>query len=119
MRQFADGGGLAGAVDADHQDHIGLDGRIDDQRLLDRLQDLEHGVVQRLEQRVDVAEFLARDAAAQVIENACRRLHAHIGGDQPGLELIQDLGIDLAPGSSSLMSVVSQAGPCSTWRAGA
>ena len=29
VRQFADGGGLAGAVDADHQDHVGLDVGID------------------------------------------------------------------------------------------
>jgi hypothetical protein len=27
MRELADGRGLAGAVDADHQDHVGLDAR--------------------------------------------------------------------------------------------
>ena len=35
-RQLADGGGLADAVDPDHQDHIGLLAGINDQRLIHR-----------------------------------------------------------------------------------
>ena len=62
------------------------------------LQDLRHGVLQGLEQRVDIVEFLARHAPAQLLENSRGGLDAHIGRDQPRLELIQDLGIDLAPG---------------------
>ncbi len=53
--------------------------------------------MQRLEQRIDVVEFLARHPPAQVIENAARGLGAHVGGDQPGFEVVEDLGIDLAP----------------------
>jgi hypothetical protein len=61
---------------------------------------------------VHVVEFLARDALAQILEDARGRLHAHVGGDEARLEVVQYLGIDLAAdGSSSLISVVSHAGP--------
>ena len=44
VRQFADGGGLAGAVDSDHQNDVGLDVRVDGERLFHGLQDIEHGL---------------------------------------------------------------------------
>ncbi len=98
VRQFADGGGLAGAVDSHHQNDIGLDVRVDGERLFHGLQDLEHGIVQGLEQRVHVVQFLARHALAQLLENSARGLGAHIGGDQAGLEFVEDVRIDLAAG---------------------
>ena len=75
VRQLADGRGLAGAVDADDQNDIGFDVGIDDERLFDGLQNLDHRLAQGFEQGVDVVEFLARDPAAQAVENARRRLH--------------------------------------------
>ena len=87
--------------------------------LLDGLQDLEHGVVQRLEQRIHVVEFLARDALAQIVEYsavASTPTSAVISRVSRSSRISASI---LRPGSSSVMSVVSHAGPCSTWRAGA
>ena len=67
-----------------------------DERLFDGLQNLDHRLAQGFEQGVDVVEFLARDPAPQVVENARRRLHPHIGGDETRLEVVQDFGVDLA-----------------------
>ena len=62
-------------------------------------------VAQRAEQGLDVAELLARDAAAQILQDACGRLHAHIGGDEARLEIVQDLGIDLASDGQQILDV--------------
>ena len=94
--ELADGRGLARAVDPHHQNDVGLDGGVDDERPLDRREDVHHGLAERREQGVDIVELLARDAPAQLIENAPGRLHADIGGDEARFELVEDLGIDLA-----------------------
>ncbi len=88
--QLADGGGLAGAVDADHQDDIGLDPRVDDERLLDRCENVEHRPVQRFEQGVHVVQLFAGDARAQLPQDAGRRLGAAIGGDVTGYDAARD-----------------------------
>ena len=71
---------------------------VDAQGCFHGLQDVEHRIVQGLEQRIHVIEFFARHAPAQLGENAAGGLGTHVGGDQPGLEVVEDLGIDLAPG---------------------
>ena len=98
VRELADRRGLAGAVDADDQDHERLVRRIDDERLRDGLQDLEHGRAQRGEQRVQVAEFLALHAAAQRAQDLLGGLDADVGGDQARLEFVEDVLVDLAAG---------------------
>ena len=72
------------------------------ERLFDGFQNLDHRLAQGFEQCVDVVEFLARDPALQVVENARRRLHAHIGGNETGFELVEDFGVDLAAGQQIL-----------------
>ena len=97
VRELADGGGLARAVDPHHQNDVGLDRR--DRSMSGRStgrQDVHHGLAQRGEQGIHIVELLARDPPAQLIENAPGRLHADIGGDEPRLEVVEDLGIDLA-----------------------
>jgi len=56
-------------------------------------------------QRLDVAEFLPRDAAAEILEDAGGRLHADIGGDEAGLQIVQYLGIDLAADGQQVLDV--------------
>jgi hypothetical protein len=85
--------------------------RIDHQRLFDRFQDGEHGIVQGLEQRIDVVEFLARHALAQSSRMrpvASTPTSAVIRRVSRSSRICASI---LRPGSSSLMSVVSQAGP--------
>ena len=98
VRELADGGGLAGAVDPHHQDDIGLDAGIDDERPLHRRENLHHGGVQGPEQGIHVVEFLARHAPPQLVEDAGGGGHADVGGDQAGLEVVENLGVDLAAG---------------------
>ncbi len=94
--------------------------RVDGERHFHGLQDVEHGLVQGLEQRIHVVQFLARHALAQLLENSARGLGAHVGGDQAGLQLIQDFRIDLASGQQFGEVGGEPGGPYdSTWRAGA
>ena len=79
-------------------------GRIDHERPLDRAQDRDHRLAQRREQRIDVAEFLARDAPVQIAEDARGGLDADVGADQARLEIVEDLGIDLAARQDLLQS---------------
>jgi hypothetical protein len=98
VRQLTDGRGLAGTVDSDHQNDVRPDVGIDGQRPFHGLQDLEHGVVQGLTQRIHVLELVARHAFAQLLENLAGCLRAHVGRDQARFELIEDFRVDLAAG---------------------
>ncbi len=62
MGQFADGGGLAGAVDADHEDDIGTRFPRYHERHADGFEDRPHVLMQGVHQRLGIAQFLARDA---------------------------------------------------------
>ena len=97
-RELADGRGLARAVHADDQDHERTLGRVDHERPADRRHDAEHGLAQRAEQRVEVAEFLARHLPAQAAQDLLRGLDADVGGDEPRLELVEHRVVDAAAG---------------------
>ena len=45
---------------------------------------------------------------AQILEDVVRGLHADIGRKQPGLQLLEDFGIDLAAPEQGRESIVSQ-----------
>ena len=97
-RELADGRGLAGAVDADDQQHEGLVRDRSSSGCCDGSRMAVIASVQRRDQRVDVVEFLARDLAAQFLEDVLRGLDADVGGQQARLELVEDFGIDLSTG---------------------
>ena len=105
LGQFANGSGLAGAVDADHQDHIRLARRVDRQRLAHRLKDRPHVLAQGAHQRLTVAELLARDALAQTADNTLGRLDPDIGHQQLGLQLLEQIIIDATPGLDQVAQV--------------
>jgi hypothetical protein len=107
-RQLADGGGLAGAIDADHQQHEWLVGA-DVQGLLRRQQDGGDRVGQRGDELVDVVQFLARHLFAQLFEDLRGGLDAHIGGQQARLQLVEHLGVDRAAGDQ-IREVVREPG---------
>jgi len=94
--ELADGGGLARAVHADHQDHVRAPRLVDLERSAHRADDVEQRLAQRVEQCVEVAEFLARHLAAQVVEDLLRGLDADVGTDQARLEFVEDGIVDLA-----------------------
>ena len=100
LRELADGGGLAGAVDADHQDHErllrGIDAKGD-----------RHGRERALDlRRQDLADRVRRDALlvaalAHGLRDPGRGLDAEIGLDQRVLELLQRVGVELALGEQA------------------
>ena len=69
---------------------------IDHQRLRAGAEDLDMRCAQGGDQGLDVGEFLARHAPAQLIENVLGGLDADIGREQPRLQLLEDCSIDLA-----------------------
>ena len=96
-RELADGRGLAGAVDADNQDHERLVRRIDRERLRDGLEHLldlggNHRIHFRGRNRLVVAAF------GQRIADAIRGIEAEIGAHQHVLDLGDRLGVELALG---------------------
>ena len=95
-REFADGGGFAGAIHAHHQQHEGFRGELE--RLLRRQQDGRDCIRQRRDQRVDVVEFSARHFSAQLFEDVLRGVDADVGGQQARFEFVEYFGVDLAAG---------------------
>jgi len=92
--EFADGGGFTAAVDA-HHEHDG--GRIGDVRrgAFAGLEDFEEVFADEVLQLGGVGELAAVDALADAFQNFAGGAHADIGGDEGGLQLIEEIGIDL------------------------
>ncbi|MGY3107184.1 hypothetical protein ACVWW7_003811 [Bradyrhizobium sp. LM6.9] len=95
MREFSDGGGLAGAVDADHEDDEGLLAGVDLERLRHRRQhllDLD---------RDDVLDFVRRDRLvvaprADGLRNPHRDRGAEVGAQQHVLDVVEHGAVELA-----------------------
>ena len=94
--QLADGGGLAAAVDADHQQHERAAGAEVDRRRVQR-QDLRAALAQVRPDRVGVRQLLARQRRAELLQQLLAGAHADVGGEQDLLDVVDD-----ADGSSSL-----------------
>ena len=95
--QFSDRGGLAGAVDADHQDDERLLCRVDDQRLCHRRQDFfhfgrDHGL------HIVGRNGLVVAAVADRGRNPRRHLGAEIGAQQHVLDILEHGPVELAFG---------------------
>ena len=88
LRQFADGGGFAGAVDADDEHDMRLERAVDDQRLRDWGEDGGDFVGQRQFDFV-FPHFLAEAAAAEVGDYLGGDGGAEIGGDQQVFQFFQ------------------------------
>ncbi|MNF86383.1 hypothetical protein D3C84_688160 [compost metagenome] len=94
LRQFADGGGLAGAIDANHQNHERLVLRHDLQRLLDRLEHLSQLGLEGFVQGIGIGQLLARNLLGQALDDHRGRLDPHVSGQQAGFEVFEQLVID-------------------------
>ena len=108
-RQLADGGGLARAIHADHQDHEWAMRGVDAQRRGDGLEDLHDTLAQSVTQRASVGELLASHARAQLRQDPLGGLDADVRSDEARLELFQDRGIDL-PSPQQVGEVVGEPG---------
>ena len=93
LRQFADGGGLARAVHAHHQDH---GRRLGDarRRALAGLQNFEQLLANQPLQFGGVAQLVAVHALADALENLVGRAHADVGRDERVLQLVEQVGVD-------------------------
>ncbi|MNS37603.1 hypothetical protein D3C72_698250 [compost metagenome] len=94
LRQLADGGGLAGTVDADDQNHERLVLRGDFQWLLDGF---EHGRqlgLQGFVQGIGVSQFLARNLLRQTLNDHRGGFDTDVGSQQTGLEVLEQFVIN-------------------------
>ena len=96
-RQFADGGGLAGPVDADHENDERLLRRVDHQRLCHRRQNLldfgrDHGLHIVRRNRLVVTADADRGGDAR------RHFGSQIGAQQHVLDIVEHRAIELALG---------------------
>ena len=95
--ELADGGGLAGAVDPDHQHHKRLLRRVDGERAGHGGQQALHllGEDRRHRRRIEAASIASR---ADRLGDARRRVDAEIGAQQRVLEILQGLSVEPALG---------------------
>ena len=92
--ELADGGGLARAVDADHQHHRRRL-RHARRRAFAGLQDLQQVLADQALQLGGVVELVAVHPLADAFQDFVGGAHADIGGDQRVLQLIEQIGVDL------------------------
>ncbi len=118
IRQFADGGGFAGAVDADDEEHL---------RLAIRRRGGATGAVARRgghsaqncdELRFDcglhgvaIAQRVAFELHADGVEHVARRAHAEIGGEERIFEAGERRGIDLLFASENILDARGELRP--------
>ncbi len=92
--QFADGGGLAGPVDADHQnDSRSAWGRVRKGPLVG-CQDLQQLLFEGAAEGLRVRQFFAPDPGGEVIDDAAGGIHPDIRGEQQGFQLLQQIFVD-------------------------
>ncbi|MNQ07566.1 hypothetical protein D3C85_203470 [compost metagenome] len=94
LRQFADGGGLAGTVDADDQNHERLVLRGDFQRLLDRLEHRCQLGLQGFVQGIGIGQLLARNLLRQALNDHRGGFDTNVGGQQTGFEIFEQFVIN-------------------------
>ncbi len=92
--ELADSGGLAGAVDAHHQDHRRRFGHAR-RRAFAGLQDFEQVFADQILQLGGIGQLVALHALADSLQNLVGGMDADIGGDQRVFQFIQQVGIDL------------------------
>ena len=95
LGQLADRGGLAGAVDADDQDHFRRALDFADRTRVGRAQNGEQFFFQQALEFLDVFDLLAVGLFAQFAENFLRGGIAEIGADERGFEIVEGVAVDL------------------------
>ena len=93
LPEFADRRGFAGAVDTDNQDHEGAS-PFDDERLRNRLQQLDQFGAQRLVKRDRIVQLFAFYPLRERIHDALRRFDADVGAQQTAFERFENLVVD-------------------------
>ena len=107
--EFADGGGFARTVDADHQHHARGGGRHGD----GTLGGFEDGKQMLANEELDfggIAHELAVNALADVLQNFGGGADANIGGDQGILELVKQIAVDLLAALKGIFDFVDETG---------
>ena len=94
--EFADRRGFTRAVDTGKHNHERLPGFRQDQRFLQRLNQVVQRIFQRTAQFVAVFEAFEADTVAHVFHQVFGGFHAHIAGNQHGFQLFVQVLVDLS-----------------------
>ncbi len=94
LGELADRGGLAGAVDAADQDHLGPVRAVELQRPGDRLEDRRDRARERGAHLL-VGDLLAEPGLCQLLDQLGGGLDPEVGADQGFFQLVEGLGIEL------------------------
>ena len=93
--QFADGGGLADPVHADHQDYVGLFAAVDLHGLVHRDQQLAQFILQGFVECVGVHQLFAAHLVGEGLDDYIGGFHAYIRHQQLGFDFFKDFVVDL------------------------
>ena len=106
-RELADGRRLAGAVDADDEQHrraVFRDARL----VLARREDFDNLLLQERLEVFRCVDFLFLDALAHGCHELIRRLDADVGHDERFLKLIEQVVIDIGIADDDFLNLVRQ-----------
>ncbi len=107
--QLSDGGGLARAVHAHHEDHGRRLGHVRN-RPLGRFEHFEKMLRDQLLDLARVGQLLAVGALADAFENLADGIHADVGGDERVLQLVEQVGVDFLASGDGVFQPIHQAG---------
>ena len=108
LGELADGGGLAGAVDAGQHEDEGLV-RGDVERLLQRRQQVDQRLLQRGLQVGSFGQAFTPHLLLQGLEQGMGGIDADVGGDEDRLEFLEQLGVDLAADAKQAGQLAAEA----------
>ena len=109
--EFADGGGLASAVDSDHEDNQRTAGLGHGLRCVDSAQDVAELCAQQRTEGLWIGQFLASHAGGKIVDDAACGIDPDVGCEQQGLDFLEQILVDLAPTAQQIAEGVTQAGP--------
>src|SRR5581483_5841188 len=93
LRELAGRGGLAGAVDAGHEDHEGP-GAADLERTLERGQQCQQRRLERIADFGPVFQPAALDPRTRLLQQVTRGIHADVAGEQDIFQLLEQRLVD-------------------------
>ncbi len=108
LRQFSDGGRLAGAVYAHHYDHFRRAVHLGDGLRTGRGQNRQQFFFQQPFQFIHILDLLAIGFVAQLLQNLMGGGGAEVGANQRGFQIVQRGAVDLLADGDDIFDALGQ-----------